>query len=140
LIALKHEKAFECENDLPFTNLVTLDMRDWSHGFLANSIVKKRRVQSDLVNRKTKSKSEHIYEAEMGTWEIWKEGRIGKKHLEKYKERLVTDKEFAKWYEEKHHAEKERAKRNKIDQQNRKWGTRIWIFYSRTSLGKTGFF
>jgi hypothetical protein len=50
LRALENEKAFECENDLPFTSLVTLAVHDWSHGYLTNSIVKKKKVQSVLFN------------------------------------------------------------------------------------------
>jgi hypothetical protein len=43
LRALENEKAFECENDLPFArSLATLAMHDWSHGYLANSIVRKK--------------------------------------------------------------------------------------------------
>jgi hypothetical protein len=52
LRAIEHEKAFEHENDLPFTSLVTLDMHDWSHGLLENSIAKKKKVKSLLVNQK----------------------------------------------------------------------------------------
>ena len=50
LRAIENEKAFECENDLPFTSLVTLAVHDWSHGYLTNSIVKKKKVQSVLFN------------------------------------------------------------------------------------------
>jgi hypothetical protein len=52
LRAIKHKKAFEYENDLPFTSLLTLDMHDWSHGYLKNCIVKKKKVQPVLVNQK----------------------------------------------------------------------------------------
>ncbi len=40
--------------------------------------------------------------------------------MEKYKQRLMTDKEFAKQDKEKCQAEKERVKRKKMDRQNRK--------------------
>jgi hypothetical protein len=45
LRAIENEKVFKCENNLPFTSLVALDMHDWSHGYLAhNHIVKKKKV------------------------------------------------------------------------------------------------
>jgi hypothetical protein len=55
-------------------------------------------------------------------WEREKSERIAKivKHLEEYKTRLMTDKDFAKWEENKRQAEKEAVKRNKIDWKNRK--------------------
>jgi hypothetical protein len=43
-----------------------------------------------------------------------------KRCLEEYKERVMTDKEFAKREEEKRHAKKEREKRKKMQLQNRK--------------------
>jgi hypothetical protein len=50
LRAIEHEKADKCENDLPFTSLITLDMLDWSKGYLNNHMAKKKKVQSVLVN------------------------------------------------------------------------------------------
>jgi hypothetical protein len=40
--------------------------------------------------------------------------------LEEYKKRLMTDKDFSKWEEDKRQAEKERVNRKKIDRKNRK--------------------
>jgi hypothetical protein len=55
-------------------------------------------------------------------WEREKSKRIAKivKQKEEYKKRLVTDKDFARWEQEKCQVEKERAKRKKIDLKNRK--------------------
>ncbi len=33
---IENEKAFESEKNVPFSSLITLDKRDWSHGYLAN--------------------------------------------------------------------------------------------------------
>ncbi len=110
------KKAFECENDVPFTSLATLAMHDWSHGYLANHIVRKKKVQSVLVNQKQK-----VSTFMKQKWEREKSERRaeGKKYLETYKQRLMT-KEFAKQGKEKPQAEKERVKRKKMDRQNRK--------------------
>ncbi len=51
LRAIEHKKANKCENDLPFTSLITLDMCDWSKGYLNNNMAKKKKVQSILVNQ-----------------------------------------------------------------------------------------
>jgi hypothetical protein len=117
LRAIKHEKAFERENDLSFTSLITLDVRDWSHGFLENSIAKKKKVQSLHINQQQK-----VSTIMKEKWEHDKSERRAErlKHLEEYKERLMTEKYFSKWEEEKCQAEKERVKRKKIDWQNRK--------------------
>jgi hypothetical protein len=50
LRAIEHGKSIKCENDLLFTSLITLDMHDWSKGYLDNNMVKKKKVQSVLVN------------------------------------------------------------------------------------------
>jgi hypothetical protein len=89
LRAIENEKAFECENNLPFTSLVTLDMR-----YLANNhIVKKEKVQSVLVNQKPK-----VNAFMKQKWERDKSKRREalKRRLEEYKERVMTDKKFAK--------------------------------------------
>jgi hypothetical protein len=44
LRAIEHEKANKCENDLPFTCLVMLDMHDWSKGNLKNSMAKRKKM------------------------------------------------------------------------------------------------
>jgi hypothetical protein len=92
-------------------------MRDWSHGYLKNSIVKKKKVLSVLMNLKQK-----VSTFMKKKWECEKSERKAEriKHLEEYKERLMTEKDFAKQEEEKCQVEKERVKRKKIDQQNRK--------------------
>ena len=53
LRAIEIKKPFQRQNDLPFTSLVTLDMRNWSPHFI-DYIAKKKKVQSVLVNRKPK--------------------------------------------------------------------------------------
>jgi hypothetical protein len=83
LRAIDHKKTNKCENDLPFTSLVTLDMRDWSKGYLDNnSMAKKKKVQSVLVNQKQKV-STFMKE----NWEREKSESMAKhvKHLEEYK-------------------------------------------------------
>ncbi len=79
--------------------------------------MKKKKVQSVLVNRKQK-----VSTFMKQKWECEKSERRaeGKKHLEKYKQRLMTDKEFVKHDKEKRQVEKERVKRKKMDRQNRK--------------------
>ena len=51
--AIEIENPFQRQNDLPFTSLVTLDMRNWSP-CLIDIIAKKKKVQSVLVNCKPK--------------------------------------------------------------------------------------
>jgi hypothetical protein len=51
--AIEIENPFQRQNDLPFTSLVTLDMRNWSPCRIDN-IAKKKKVQSVLVNHKPK--------------------------------------------------------------------------------------
>jgi hypothetical protein len=63
----------------------------------------------------------------------------GKKHLEKYKQKLMTDKEFPKQDKEKCQAEKERVKRKKMDWQNRKQRDEDMNILFKNPLGKTGF-
>ena len=55
LRAIERKKAFKSENDLPFSSLVTIDLRDHSRGYVAKSISKKKKVQSVLVHRKPKT-------------------------------------------------------------------------------------
>ena len=83
-------------NDLPFSNLVALDMHKWSHGYIKNN--RKKMVQSVLVNRKPKMST---FMKEKWDRERSKRRAEGKKYLEEYKERLQTDTEFAKREEEK---------------------------------------
>jgi hypothetical protein len=97
-------------------------MRDWSHGYLANSIAKKKKVQSVLVNQKQKVSTFMKQKWECEKSEMRAEG---KKHLEKYKQRLMTDKEFAKQDKEKRQVEKGRAKRKKMIGRIGHRGTRI---------------
>ncbi len=135
LRAIKHKKANKCENDLPFTSLVTLDMPNWSKGYIENSMAKKKKVQSVLVNRKQKV-STFMKEK----WEREKFERMAKnvKHSEIYKKRVMTDKDSAKREENKRQAEKERVKRRKIDWKKRKQ-MEEGIFYLRTFLRKIRF-
>jgi hypothetical protein len=74
-------------------------------------------VQSVLVNQKPK-----VNAFMKQKWEREKSERREalKRHLEEYKERVMSDKEFAKREEEKRHAKKEREKRKKMELQNRK--------------------
>ena len=51
--AIEIENPFQCQNDLPFTSIVTLDMRNWSPCCIDN-IAKKKKVQPVLVNHKPK--------------------------------------------------------------------------------------
>jgi hypothetical protein len=87
LRAVEHEKANTCKNDLPFTSLITLDMPDWSQGYLKNSMAKKKNEQSVLIIHKQKA-STFMKEK----WECEKSERRAKivKHLGEYKERLVA--------------------------------------------------
>jgi len=55
LRAIKHENAFQSENDLPFSSLFTIDLRNLSLGYIGKSISKKKKVQSVLVHRKSKA-------------------------------------------------------------------------------------
>jgi hypothetical protein len=116
LRAIERDNAFKGKHGLPFTSLVALDMREWSHGYLKNSN-RKKMVQSVLVNQKPK-----VSTCMKEKWERERSERRaeGKKHLDKYKERLQTDTVFAKWVEEKRLAEKERVKKSKIDRLKRK--------------------
>ncbi len=116
LRAIEHEHAFEGNNDLPFTSLVELDMHEWSHGYLKNSN-RKNMAQSAFVNQKPK---ESTFMKEEWERERSKRQAEGRKHLDKYKERLQTDTVFAKREEEKCLAEKERVKKSKIDRLKRK--------------------
>ena len=115
LRAIERKNAFTGKNDLPFSNLVALDMREWSHGHLKNN--RRKTVQSVLVNRKPKMST---FMKEKWDRERSKRRAEGKKYLEEYKERLQTDTEFAKREEEKRLAEKERVKQNKMDRLKRK--------------------
>ena len=53
--AIEREKAFQHGNDLPFSSLVSIDLRDFSRGYVSKSITKKKNVQSILVQRKPKT-------------------------------------------------------------------------------------
>jgi len=116
LRGIKRKSAFKGKNDVPFTSLIVLDMREWSHRYLKNN-TKKKKVQSVLVNRKPKA-STFMKEK----WERERSERRadGKKSLEEYMERLKTDTVFAERMEEKRLAEKERARKKKIDKLKRK--------------------
>ena len=133
---IENEKAFESENNVPFSSLITLDKRDWSHGYLANinGKKKKKKVQLVLVNRKPRVNTFMKLK-----WEREKSERKEalKRHVEEYKERLMTDNEFAKREEEKRQTERERAKQKKIELLNKKQRDEILMFYLRTSSGKT---
>ncbi len=87
---IKNEKAFESENNVPFSSLITLDKHDWSHGYLANKNgkKKKKKVQLVLVNRKPRVNTFMKLK-----WEREKLERKEalKRHVEEYKERLMTD-------------------------------------------------
>ena len=65
-------------------------------------------AQSAFVNQKPK---ESTFMKEEWERERSKRQAEGRKHLDKYKERLQTDTVFAKRVEEKRLAEKERAKK-----------------------------
>ena len=116
LRGIERKSAFKGKNDAPFTSLVVLDMREWSHRYLKKN-TKKKKVQSVLVNRKPKV-STFMKEK----WERERSERRadGKKRLDEHMERLKTDTVFAKHMEEKHLAERERARKNKIDKLKRK--------------------
>ena len=44
LRAIECEKAFQSENDIPFSSLFTIDLRDLSRGYAGNSTSKKKKV------------------------------------------------------------------------------------------------
>jgi hypothetical protein len=104
--AIEIENPFQIQNELPFTSLITLDMRNWSPCFIDN-IAKKKKMQSVLVNCKPKVSTfmKEKWECERLEWRA----KV-KKHSEQYKNRLMTDKDFAKRVEEKRKAEYERQK------------------------------
>jgi len=116
LRAIEREKAFQFENDIPFSSLFTIDLLDLSCGYVGKSISKKKKVQSDLVHRKPKA-SAFMKEK----WERERSERRAemKKNSDKYNDRLLTDKAFAKRAMERHIAEKERRKQKKIDQKQK---------------------
>jgi hypothetical protein len=116
LRAIEREKAFQSENDIPFSSLFTIDLLDLSCGYVGKSISKKKKVQSDLVHRKPKA-SAFMKEK----WERERSERRAemKKNSDKYNDRLLTDKAFAKRAMERHIAEKERRKQKKIDQKQK---------------------
>ena len=93
LRAIEREKAFRPENELPFSSLFTIDLRDLSRGYVGNSISKKKKVQSVLVHRKPKV-SAFIIEK----WQRERSERRAemKKYSDEYNDRLLTDKAFAK--------------------------------------------
>ena len=106
--AIERENAFQSENNLPFSSLVTTDFRDLSSGYDGNSISKKKKVQSVLVHRKPK---EIAFIKEK--WECERSERRAemKKYSDEYNDQLLTDKAFAKRVMERHIAEKEREKK-----------------------------
>ena len=125
-------KSLPHQKDLPFTSLVTLDMRDWSPRFIDN-ISKKKKVQSVLVNHKPK----------VSTFmkEKWERERLerraeAKTHSEQYKSWLMTDTDFAKHVKEKRKTENERQKRGRLIGSRSSRMMKISNFFLRTSLVK----
>ena len=109
-------------------------MRDWSPRFIDN-ISKKKKVQSVLVNHKPKVSTftKEKWERETLDWRA-----EAKKHSEQYKNRLTTDKDFAKHAEEKHKAENERQKK-KIDQKQKQQNDEDIQLLFENFFGKKGF-
>ena len=116
LRAIEREKAFRSENELPFSSLFTIDLRDLSRGYVGNSISKKKKVQSVLINRKPKASA-----FMKDKWERERSERRAemKKYSDEYNDRLLTDKDFAKRAAERHNAEKEREKKKNIDRKQK---------------------
>lgn len=116
LRAIEREKAFRSDNELPFSSLFTIDLRDLSRGYAGNSISKKKKVQSVLINRKPKASA-----FMKDKWERERAERRAdmKKYVDEYNDRLLTDIGFAKRAEERHNAEKERKKKQNIDRKQK---------------------
>ena len=116
---IENEKAFGSENKVAFSSLIILDKRDWKRGYLdnKNGNNKKKKVQMLLVNRKPR-----VNTFMKMKWEREKVERkeVSKIHVEKYKERLMTDHEFAKREEDKRQMERERARRKRMEALNKK--------------------
>lgn len=115
--AIEREKVFQSDNDLPFSSLVSIDLRNLSRGYVSKSISKKKKVQSVLVHRKPKT-SQFMKEK----WERERSERraLMKKYSDEYNHRLRTDKAFAERALDRHIAEMEREKQKKIDQKKKK--------------------
>ena len=111
LRAIEREKAFRSDNELPFSSLLTIDLRDLSSGYVGNSSSKKKKVQSVLINRKPK-----VSAFMKDKWERERSERRAemKKYSDEYNDRLLTDKDFAKRAEERHKAQKESEKKKKM--------------------------
>jgi len=116
LRAIEREKAFRSENELLFSSLFTIDLRDLSRGYAGSSISKKKKVQSVLINRKPKASA-----FMKDKWERERAERRAdmKKYVDEYNDRLLTDIGFAKRAEERHNAEKERKKKQNIDRKQK---------------------
>jgi len=116
LRAIEREKAFQSENDLPFSSLFTIDLRDFSRGYVGKCISKKKKVQSVLVHRKPKASA---FMKEKWERERSKRRAEMKKYSDEYNDRLLPDKAFTKRAMERHIAEKEREKQKMIDRKQK---------------------
>lgn len=116
LRSIERETAFRSENEFLFSSLFTIDLRDFSLGYAGNSISKKKKVQSVLINRKPKASA-----FMKDKWERERAERRAemKKYVDEYNYRLLTDIGFAKRAEERHNAEKERKKKQNIDRKQK---------------------
>ena len=133
LRAIEREKAFRSENELLFSSLFTIDLRDLSRGYAGSSISKKKKVQSVLINRKPKASA-----FMKDKWERERSERRAemKKYTDEYNDRLLTDIDFAKRAEERHKAEKERKKSRTLIVSRSSRGTKIVKSYLRISSVK----
>jgi hypothetical protein len=116
---MENKKAFESKNNIAFSSLITLDKRDWSMGYLANRNGKKSRkkVQMVLVNRKPRV---NIFMKQKWEREKLERKEAMKTYMEEYKNRLMTDEEFAKREEGKRCIERERERLRKMEKKNEK--------------------